>query len=70
MVTSDSLAELVLVGAPGADPRTASLVTFAHGATTRTLVDQYFPGVPIAMELGSIAAVTASRRGGAPSNAA
>lgn len=56
--------ELVLVGAPGADPKTASLVTFARGATTRTLVDQYFPGVPIAMELGSIAAVKGNTRAG------
>ena len=56
--------ELVLVGAPGADPKTAALVTFAHGATTRTLVDQYFPGVPIAMELGSIAAVKGNTRAG------
>jgi DNA-binding transcriptional LysR family regulator len=56
--------ELVLVGAPGVDPKTAPLVTFAKGATTRTLVDQYFPGVPIAMELGSIAAVKGNTRAG------
>jgi DNA-binding transcriptional LysR family regulator len=56
--------ELVLVGAPGVDPETAPLVTFAHGATTRTLVDQYFPGVPVAMELGSIAAVKGNTRAG------
>jgi DNA-binding transcriptional LysR family regulator len=56
--------ELVLVGAPGVDPKTAPLVTFAHGATTRTLVDQYFPGVPVAMELGSIAAVKGNTRAG------
>lgn len=56
--------ELVLVGAPGADAKTASLVTFAQGATTRTLVDRYFPGVPIAMELGSIAAVKGNTRAG------
>lgn len=56
--------EIVLVGAPGVDPKTAPLVTFAHGATTRTLVDQYFPGVPIAMELGSIAAVKGNTRAG------
>ena len=52
---------------PGADPKTASLVTFAHGATTRTLVDRYFPGVPIAMELGSIAAVKGNTRAGSAS---
>ena len=56
--------EIVLVGAPGVDPKTAPLVTFARGATTRTLVDQYFPGVPIAMELGSIAAVKGHARAG------
>jgi DNA-binding transcriptional LysR family regulator len=56
--------EIVLVGAPGIDAKTAPLVTFAQGATTRTLVDQYFPGVPIAMELGSIAAVKGNTRAG------
>jgi DNA-binding transcriptional LysR family regulator len=56
--------EIVLVGAPGVDAKTAPLVTFARGATTRTLVDQYFPGVPIAMELGSIAAVKGNTRAG------
>jgi DNA-binding transcriptional LysR family regulator len=56
--------EIVLVGAPGVDPKAASLVTFAPGATTRTLVDQYFPGMPIAMELGSIAAVKGNTRAG------
>jgi DNA-binding transcriptional LysR family regulator len=56
--------EIVLVGAPGIDVKTAPLVTFARGATTRTLVDQYFPGVPIAMELGSIAAVKGNTRAG------
>ena len=56
--------EIVLVGAPGADPKTAPLVTFARGATTRTLVDQHFPHVPIAMELGSIAAVKGNTRAG------
>jgi DNA-binding transcriptional LysR family regulator len=56
--------ELVLVGAPGIDARTAPLVTFARGATTRTLVDQHFAGVPIAMELGSIAAIKGNTRAG------
>ena len=56
--------ELILVGAPGVDPRSAPLVTFAHGATTRSLVDLHFPGVPIAMELGSIAAVKGNTRAG------
>ena len=56
--------ELVVVAAPGVDTKTAPLVTFAQGATTRTLVDQVFPGVPIAMELGSIAAVKGNTRAG------
>lgn len=56
--------DMVLVGAPGADAKTSPLVTFAHGATTRTLVDHYFPGMPIAMELGSIAAVKGNTRAG------
>lgn len=56
--------ELVLVGAPGVDPTSAPLVTFARGATTRTLVDLLFPGVPIAMELGSIASVKGNTRAG------
>jgi len=54
--------EMVLVGAPGVDAKTAPLVTFAQGATTRALVDHYFPGMPIAMELGSIAAVKGNTR--------
>ena len=56
--------EIVLVGAPGVDAKTAPLVTFAQGATTRTLADHYFPGVPIAMELGSIAAIKGNARAG------
>jgi DNA-binding transcriptional LysR family regulator len=56
--------EIVLIGAPGTDPKTAPLVTFAHGGSTRTLVDQHFPSTPIAMELGSIAAVKGNTRAG------
>jgi DNA-binding transcriptional LysR family regulator len=56
--------EMVLVGAPGVSARTAPFVTFARGAPSRTLVDHYFPGVPIAMELGSIAAVKGNTRAG------
>ncbi len=56
--------ELVLVGAPGIDSKSAPLVTFAPGATTRTLVDVHFAGAPIAMELGSIAAVKGNTRAG------
>lgn len=58
--------ELVLVASP-TFPNAAKegpLVTFARGATTRTLTDQYFPQRPIAMELGSIAAVKANTRAG------
>lgn len=56
--------ELVLVAAPGIDPNTAPMVTFAHGMTTRAIVDQRFADVPVAMELGSIAAVKANVRAG------
>jgi len=57
--------ELVLVAAPGlARPEEAPLVTFARGATTRSLTDRCFPDRPIAMELGSIAAVKANARAG------
>ena len=56
--------ELVLVAAPGTDAKAAPLVTFAHGMTTRTIVDQRFGDIPIAMELGSIAAVKANTRAG------
>ena len=56
--------ELVLVAAKGTDPKTAPLVTFARGMTTRTVVDQRFSEMPIAMELGSIAAVKANTRAG------
>jgi DNA-binding transcriptional LysR family regulator len=57
--------ELVLVAAPGLSNATeAPIVTFARGATTRVLTDQYFPDRPIAMELGSIAAVKANARAG------
>jgi DNA-binding transcriptional LysR family regulator len=56
--------ELVLVGAPGVDPKTAPLVTFGRGATTRTLSDRLFPSTPIAMELASIAAVKGNTRAG------
>lgn len=56
--------ELVVVGAPGIDPKSAPIVTFARGATTRAIVDQTFAGASIAMELGSIAAVKANVRAG------
>ncbi len=49
--------ELVLVAAPGVDPRGAPFVTFRSGATTRSLLEATFPGAEIAMELGGVAAV-------------
>lgn len=51
--------ELVLVRSPKLDPRGAPFVTFTQGGTTRELLDRHFPGVPIAMEIGSIAAIVA-----------
>lgn len=56
--------ELVLVRAPEVDPKTAPMVTFSRGMTTRAIVDQRFADTPIAMELGSIAAVKANTRAG------
>lgn len=57
--------ELILVAAPGsAQTSDAPIVTFARGASTRVLTDAYFPDRPIAMELGSIAAVKANTRAG------
>jgi DNA-binding transcriptional LysR family regulator len=57
--------ELVLIASPGFPrPNEAAIVTFARGATTRVLTDQFFPERPIAMELGSIAAVKANARAG------
>jgi DNA-binding transcriptional LysR family regulator len=51
--------ELVLVRAPSLDPRGAPFVTFPLGGSTREMLDRHFPGVPIAMEIGSIAAIVA-----------
>jgi DNA-binding transcriptional LysR family regulator len=51
--------ELVLVRAPSLDPRGAPFLTFPLGGSTREMLDRYFPGVPIAMEIGSIAAIVA-----------
>ncbi|MCB9592327.1 MAG: LysR family transcriptional regulator [Sandaracinaceae bacterium] len=49
--------ELVLVAAPGVDPRGAPFVTFRAGATTRALLEGHFPDAEIVMELGGVAAV-------------
>jgi DNA-binding transcriptional LysR family regulator len=56
--------ELVLIAAPGVDAEAAPFVTFAHGTTTRALLDATFPGAHIVMELNSIAAVKAHVRVG------
>lgn len=49
--------ELVLVAAPGFDPRGAPFVTFRSGATSRALLEEHFPEAEIVMELGGVAAV-------------
>ncbi len=49
--------ELVLVAAPGLEPRGAPFVTFRSGATTRALLEERFPDAEIVMELGGVAAV-------------
>jgi len=51
--------ELVLVRAPSLAPKGAPFVTFPLGGSTREMLDRHFPGVPIAMEIGSIAAIVA-----------
>lgn len=58
------LDSLVLVAAPGVDAASAPFVTFPPGSTTRTLLDRTFPGAPIVMELGSIAAIKGNVRAG------
>lgn len=58
--------ELVLVGPKKAfDLEKAPFVAFRHGAGSRDLLDRTFPERPVAMELGSIAAVLANVRAGA-----
>lgn len=56
--------ELIVVGAPGVNPRTAGWVTFAEGSPTRALLLARNPGAQIVMELGSIAAVKGHVRAG------
>ncbi|HVU02639.1 MAG TPA: LysR family transcriptional regulator [Polyangiaceae bacterium] len=51
--------DLVLVRAPSLDPKDAPFVTFPVGGSTREMLELHFPGVPIAMEIGSIAAIVA-----------
>ncbi len=56
--------QVVLVAAPGADPRTLPFVAFARGSAVRALMDRDFPGVEIGLELGSISTVKGSVRAG------
>lgn len=56
--------EIVLVRAPGTDPRTAPFVTFPKGGSTREILDRHFPGAPIAMEIASIPSIVAHVREG------
>jgi DNA-binding transcriptional LysR family regulator len=55
---------LVVVSAPGAEPRGAPFVTLRQGATTRALLDRHYPGCEIAMELGGIGAILAHVKSG------
>jgi DNA-binding transcriptional LysR family regulator len=55
----------LLVGPRGArDVSALPFVAFRHGAGSRDLLDRHFPERPVAMELGSIAAVLAHVRAG------
>jgi DNA-binding transcriptional LysR family regulator len=56
--------QLVVVSAPGVDPRGAPFVTLLPGATTRALLTRHFPGAEIAMELGGIGAILAHVKSG------
>ena len=56
--------ELIVVGAPDCDPRTAPWITFAPGSPTRALLLERVPQASIVMELGSIAAVKGHVRAG------
>jgi DNA-binding transcriptional LysR family regulator len=55
---------IVLVAAPGIDTKSLPFIAFAPGSAVRTVMDHHFPGVPIAMELGSISTVKGSVRAG------
>lgn len=48
---------LVLVQAPTETRETPPFLTFTRGSPLRTLLERHFPEPPIAMELGSIAAI-------------
>lgn len=51
--------ELVLVAAPGLEPKELPFLAFPAGTSHRALLDAHFPGVSIAMELSSLLAVRA-----------
>jgi DNA-binding transcriptional LysR family regulator len=56
--------QIVLVAAPGLDPKTLPFIAFVPGSAVRAVMDRHFAGVPIAMELGSISTVKGSVRAG------
>lgn len=56
--------ELIVVAAPGLEPRDAPWITFAPGSPTRAILLERLPGATIVMELGSIAAVKGNVRAG------
>jgi DNA-binding transcriptional LysR family regulator len=56
--------ELIVVAAPGVEPKTASWITFTVGSPTRALLLERVPDANVVMELGSIAAVKGHARAG------
>lgn len=56
--------QVVLVAAPNVDARALPFISFAPGSAVRAMQDRHFPGVEIAMELGSISTVKGSVRAG------
>lgn len=56
--------ELVLVHAPGVDPKTSGFLTFPVGTATRAALDRHFPEVPIVLELASASAIKGQLRAG------
>jgi DNA-binding transcriptional LysR family regulator len=70
VITSDQgelwhVDELIVVASPElGHPERAPFLTFPKGSTSRALFERHFPGVPVVMELGSIAAVKGNVRAG------
>jgi len=54
---------LILVAAPGAER--GPVVSFSPGSAVRAILERQWPGVPVAMELGSVSAVRAHVLAGA-----